>query len=171
MLPGDTLFSMKIPQFHVKTFDELTLRELHSIYVMRALVFNVGQKITEQEPDDADLDCMHLFVKADDGRVIAYLRMFDLETVTDDSHEITPGAWTIGRVAVLPETRGTGLGKAIVAEGIRWISENTDAQRIEISAQQYLAGTLYAAAGFAQVGDVYLEAGIDHVHMVLELDR
>lgn len=162
---------MSTPQFHLKTFDELTLRELHSIYVMRSIVFTVGQKITEQEPDDADLHCLHLFVKADEGRVIGYLRMFDLETVTDDSHEITPGAWTIGRVAVLPETRGTGLGKALVAEGIRWITENTSAQRIEISAQEYLANTLYSAAGFARVGDIYLEAGIDHVHMVLEIKR
>ncbi len=156
-----------LPEFQVKTFDELTLRELHGIYVMRSIVFTVGQQITEQEPDSADLECMHLFMTAPDGRVLAYLRMFDLGTVTDESHEITPGAWTIGRVAVLPETRGTGLGRALVGAGIDWIRKNTDAERIEISAQEYLADTLYARAGFTREGKVYQEAGIDHVHMVL----
>lgn len=162
---------MNTPQFHVKTFDELTLRELHGIYVMRSIVFTVGQQITEQELDHVDLECFHLFTKSEDGRITGYLRMFDLGRVVDDSHVLTPGAWTIGRVAVLAETRGTGLGKAIVAEAIRWIIENTEAERIEISAQEYLANTLYATAGFVREGEVYLEAGIDHVHMVLELNR
>lgn len=47
--------------------------------------------------------------------------------------------------------------------------QNTDAERISISAQSYLKDSYYGAAGFKQVGESYLEAGIDHVHMVLEL--
>ena len=87
----------------------------------------------------------------------------------DDSHEITPGAWTIGRVAVLNEARGTGLGRRIVAEAIEWIREHTEAERIGISAQQYLEHSLYGKAGFVTEGEAYQEAGIEHVHMNLVL--
>ncbi|WP_188359312.1 GNAT family N-acetyltransferase [Rothia aerolata] len=159
------------PQIHIKTFDELTTRELHAIYVTRGLVFTVGQKITDQEVDDTDLVCFHLFTQNKEGKVTAYLRMYDLGKYADESHEITPGAWTIGRVAVLDEARGTGLGRRIVAEAIEWIRDNTDAERIEISAQQYLENSLYGKAGFVTEGEPYIEAGIEHVHMNLVLER
>ena len=156
-------------EIFIKTFDELTTLELHNIYLTRGLVFTVGQQITEQEIDDVDLVCHHLFSTNDEGKVIAYLRMYDLGKYADDSHEITPGAWTIGRVAVLNEARGTGLGRRIVAEAIKWIREHTEAERIEISAQQYLEHSLYGKAGFVTEGEPYMEAGIEHVHMNLVL--
>lgn len=154
--------------FLVKTFDELTLRELHGIYLTRGLVFTVGQKITEQEIDEVDLHCVHLFHKDEQGRVLAYLRMFDLGgDVLDDSHQPMPGAWTIGRVAVLAETRGSGLGRCLLEAGIEWIRQNTEAERIELTAQSYLKDTLYK--DFRAYGEEFLEAGIPHFHMALPL--
>lgn len=163
---GDSLEPMT--EFSIKTFDQLTLYELHGIYLTRGLVFTVGQKITEQEIDEVDLHCIHLFHKADNGRILGYIRMFDLGgAVLDDCHQPMPGAWTIGRVAVLPETRGTGLGRRIMDAGINWIKTNTDAERIEITAQSYLKDTLYK--DFTAYGEEFLEAGIPHYHMVLDL--
>ena len=66
-------------EFIIKDFNELTLLELHNIYLTRGLVFTVGQKITDQDIDDVDLHCKHLFTKDDDGRVLGYIRMFDLD--------------------------------------------------------------------------------------------
>lgn len=155
-------------EFIIKDFNELTLLELHNIYLTRGLVFTVGQKITDQDIDDVDLHCKHLFTKDDDGRVLGYIRMFDLDGgVLDESHQPMPGAWTIGRVAVLPETRGTGLGKKLMNAGIDWIRTNTDADRIELTAQSYLKDTLYK--NFTAYGEEFLDAGIPHYKMVLPL--
>jgi len=38
-----------------------------------------------------------------------------------------------------------------------------------ISAQSYLKDSYYGAAGVVQVGEPYLEVGIEHVEMLLEL--
>lgn len=38
-----------------------------------------------------------------------------------------------------------------------------------ISAQSYLKDSYYGAAGFVQMGEPYLEVGIEHVEMLLEL--
>lgn len=157
------------PRFQAKHFDELTLRELQQIHITRSIVFTVGQQILAQEPDEADFDSVHFFHADEAGRVLAYLRIFDLMKVDDGYHRPVEGAWTIGRVAVREEARGTGLGRALLREAIDWVRENTEARQLVISAQSYLKDGYYGAAGFVQVGEPYLEVGIEHVEMVLEL--
>lgn len=58
--------------------------------------------------------------------------------VDDGYHRPVEGAWTIGRVAVREEARGTGLGRALLREAIDWVRENTEARQLVISAQSYL---------------------------------
>ncbi|WP_455111013.1 GNAT family N-acetyltransferase [Rothia mucilaginosa] len=157
------------PRFQAKHFDELTLRELQQIHITRSIVFTVGQQILAQEPDEADFDSVHFFHADETGRVLAYLRLFDLMTVDDGYHRPIEGAWTIGRVAVREEARGTGLGRALLRDAIEWARENTDARQLVISAQSYLKDSYYGAAGFVQMGEPYLEVGIEHVEMLLEL--
>ena len=157
------------PRFQAKRFDELTLRELQQIQIIRSLVFTVGQQILAQEPDEADFESVHFFHADESGRILAYLRLFDLMTVDDGYHRPIEGAWTLGRVAVREEARGTGLGRALLREAIEWVKENTDARQLVISAQSYLKDSYYGAAGFVQVGEPYLEVGIEHVEMILKL--
>ena len=70
------------------------------------------------------------------------------------------------RFAVVPEARGAGLARALVA---RTLADARAAghRRFVLHAQAYVAG-LYAAFGFAPVGDAFDEAGIEHVKMTLE---
>lgn len=153
--------------FTLKPFYELTLDELNEIYLLRGLVFVVGQKITqENEIDRADRQALHLFYTKDQGEILAYLRMFDLGTYSDSSHPADPGAWAVGRVAVHPDARGCGLGTKLIQEALAWIATQTQAQRVVISAQTYLKDSFYGPAGFQEVGQPYLEAGIEHIRMV-----
>ena len=70
-------------EFIAKHFDELTAHELQQIHIIRSLVFTVGQQSTDQEPDDADFECIHMVNEDESGKVLAYLRLFDLEKVQD----------------------------------------------------------------------------------------
>lgn len=156
--------------FTVKPFYDLTLDELNEIYLLRGLVFVVGQKITEEnEIDRADRQALHLYHATEQGEVLAYLRLLDLSTYSDASHPSDPTAWTLGRVAVHPQARGSGLGKKLLNEALAWLTENTNAERVIISAQTYLKDSYYGPAGFTQVGSPYLEAGIEHIQMVRPL--
>ena len=73
----------------------------------------------------------------------------------------------IGRMAVLKEHRGTGLGRrllqAAIDEGIR-----QRMLRVSLHAQLQAAG-FYRKAGFVAQGPEFTEAGIPHVAMTLEL--
>lgn len=70
------------------------------------------------------------------------------------------------RFAVVPEARGEGLARALVG---RTLADARAAghDRFVLHAQTYIAG-LYASFGFRPVGDVFDEAGIEHVKMTLE---
>ena len=154
------------PVFEVLPFDQLSLEQLQRIHIVRSQVFTVGQQITEQEPDELDFTAVHVFHVADSGVVDAYARVFPAAADGEHAHPwADAGAWSIGRVAVASSARGQGLGAALVASCVEWIREHTDAPQIVISAQLYLADTLYASAGFTPHGEVYLEAGIDHIAM------
>ena len=141
----------------VKHFNELTTGELHRIYVLRSAVFVVEQTRVCQEPDEADADAYHVWLQDADG-IQAYLRILPRGVHFDEV--------SIGRVIAVK--RRQGLGSKILAEGIRAAKEKLNAESIVMEAQSY-AREFYEKAGFVCVGDDFLEDGIPHVKMRLEL--
>ena len=137
----------------VKTFDELTTRELYELLRVRSEVFVVEQTCIYQDLDEKDYDCLHLFYE-EDGRAFAYLRVF---LKTGES-----GVAQIGRV--LTVARGTGLGMKILLEGLKAAKERLGVSEVYIEAQCYAAG-FYEKAGFKVTSDEFLEDGIPHVEM------
>ena len=73
---------------------------------------------------------------------------------------------SIGRVIAVKRRRG--LGSKIVAVAIDTAKEKLAAERITIEAQVY-ARSLYEKAGFYQTSEVFLEDGIPHIQMQLDL--
>ena len=75
------------------------------------------------------------------------------------------GAAKLERFAVLPEARGRGVARALVA---RTLADARAAghRRFALHAQTY-AAPLYAAFGFRETGAPFTEAGIEHVKMTL----
>jgi ElaA protein len=72
----------------------------------------------------------------------------------------------IGRVCVLRSHRGRGLGAALIHEALA-VSRGR-AITARLGAQVHALG-FYEALGFAAIGPVYDDAGIDHRDMVRAL--
>ena len=75
----------------------------------------------------------------------------------------------IGRMAVLADYRGLGIGLALLNEGIE-ICKTEGATSITLSAQVY-AIPFYKKAGFIVNSQVYDDAGIPHQDMILTFDK
>ena len=143
----------------VKRFDQLTLTELYQILELRVSVFVVEQQCPYPEVDGRDPQAYHVFLRDRDG-IQAYLRV------------LPPGAAfpaaAIGRVIAVK--RRCGLGSRVLAAGIDTAREKFHADSIQLEAQTYARG-LYEKAGFRQVSEEFLEDGIPHIRMALELPR
>ncbi len=75
----------------------------------------------------------------------------------------------IGRVAVLREYRGLGIGIMLLQE-LEKLAERENLSEINLNAQVQAKG-FYRRLGFAEEGEVFEEAGISHIHMKKKLDK
>ncbi|ELX8380768.1 GNAT family N-acetyltransferase [Providencia vermicola] len=73
----------------------------------------------------------------------------------------------VGRVAVLKQHRGKGLGRKLMTFVEQYAKEH-QFQSIELSAQ-HTAIAFYEALGYHTQGDSYDEDGMAHIYMVLSL--
>ena len=141
----------------VKHFSQLSAQELFEIYKLRVYVFVVEQHCPYQEVDDADKAAYHVWLQDEDG-IEAYARVLPQGAAF-------PSA-AIGRVIAVK--RRLGLGSKVVAAAIHVAASKFKADKITIEAQVYARG-LYEKLGFRQTSDEFLEDGIPHIQMQLEL--
>lgn len=117
---------------------------------VRDLVFVQEQGVpTDIERDELDAFCMHVLALDADGRPVGTGRL------SPDGR--------IGRMAVLREWRGHGVGRAM----LRRLVEQARARGlrdVHLHAQAS-AEPFYAAEGFLPVGARFVEAGIEHQAM------
>lgn len=140
--------------------DELTPLELYAMMQARQRVFVVEQQCPYLDADGSDHLALHLlgWRNTPDGLVLsAYARLFP------------PGAKykeaSIGRVMTNPAARGSGLGKALMAEALERVTEAEWGSAVRIQAQMYLEG-FYEEFGFRRVSEPYTEDDIWHVDML-----
>lgn len=146
-------------QLVVKNFEELTNKQVYELLKIRAVIFVEEQKCVYLDMDDVDYESLHVFYEDEEGKVLAYLRLF----YEKGSREHV----RMGRVVTL--NHGQGLGISIVKEGIRLAKEKMGGTEIHIDAQEYAIG-FYEKTGFVVTSDVFLEVEIPHVQMVLTLE-
>ena len=144
-------------EFTAKYFDELTTHELYEILKSRAEIFILEQKIYCLDMDDVDYKSRHCFLK-DGNRVVAYLRAF----YKDDDRSVVK----IGRVLSLKHKNG--LGTQLLEKSIADIKENMLCKKICLNSQKH-ATSFYEKFGFKVVSDEFLEEGVVHVSMELDL--
>lgn len=140
-----------------RSWSELGRDELYEILIARARVFVVEQTCPYLDPDGLDRAAWHLWTADPDGAVLAYLRVLPAGAKYDEP--------SLGRVITAPEARRTGLGRQLVAEGLRRAAELFGERPIRIGAQLYLE-RFYGELGFVRASDEYDEDGIPHVEMV-----
>ncbi len=120
---------------------------------IRMEVFVQEQNVpADLEMDDRDAACLHAVAYDAAGTPLGTGRLLP------DGH--------IGRMAVLRNARGAGIGGAILKGLIEKARERGD-QKVVLSAQTH-AAEFYLAHGFAMAGDVFYEAGIPHIEMHYE---
>ena len=141
--------------FVAKTFHELTAREIYEILKARTAVFVVEQNIVYQDMDDKDYDSLHVYYE-EDGKVTAYLRAFETE----------PGIVRMGRVLTLQ--RGQGLGRKLLNYALEEIRRSFSPKIIALDSQCHAIG-FYEKAGFKVCSEEFLEEGVWHVKMELEV--
>ena len=93
------------------------------------------------EFDEHDCDGTRYIVLLDDGYPVATCRFYETED----------GAVTIGRVVVLPEYRGRGLGLRVVEEAEKWIMDS-GYKKIYIDSRLEAVG-FYRKMGYTLVED------------------
>lgn len=136
------------------TWDHLG-REAQAI---RTQVFVDEQQIpAELEWDAADASCVHALAVNRLGRAVGTGRLL----------EHAPGVSKVGRMAVLPTVRGSGVGKALLG-ALRQAARERGDRQIVLHAQAS-AVEFYLREGFMAQGAPFNEAGIPHQEMICAL--
>jgi predicted GNAT family N-acyltransferase len=131
-------------------------RDQEALRAIRESVFVREQGVPlELEWDGLDSDCLHLLAETGDGAAVGTGRLLP------HGH--------IGRMAVLPEWRRRGIGRSLL-QGLIDAAHQRGVARVILNAQTY-AIAFYEKAGFEAVGAEFLDAGIPHRRMILQLDH
>ena len=147
-------------EFICKHFTELTIDELYRILQLRSEVFVVEQDCVYNDPDGIDKDAYHVIGYENDV-IEAYTRIIKPGIIYDDYV-------AVGRVLTSSKVRKSGYGKILMEFTILQCNNLFENKGIKISAQSYLI-KFYRDLGFMEVGEEYLEDGIPHISMVLEV--
>ena len=126
----------------------------HLLRNIRETVFIEEQQVpVELEWDGLDRKCLHVLALDTCGRPIGTARFLP------DGH--------IGRMAVLKEWRGKGVGSAMLSRLLAEAKKRSIYQ-VVLNAQT-TAADFYKKFGFQLEGKEFIDAGIPHVKMVLKL--
>jgi predicted GNAT family N-acyltransferase len=136
----------------VEVREARTQSELAEALALRERVFCGEQGVSfEADQDGRDPEAIHI-VAVDDGEVIGTCRLLFRGRLA-----------RLGRLAVMRDRRGDGVGAEILREADR-VAIEAGAESIALHAQTY-AQALYEHAGYEQHGPTFVEEGIEHVAM------
>jgi predicted GNAT family N-acyltransferase len=122
-------------------------KEIRSV---RNRVFVEEQGVPQElEWDGQDEGSYHVLAYSPEGHPIGTGRLLQ------DGH--------IGRLAVLPEWRGKGVGRALL-ELLLVIANKMGNEEVRLHAQIQVMG-FYRKKGFTRLGKEFMEAGIPHIAM------
>ena len=121
----------------------------------------------QNEFDEVDERPSTIHVTAYDqaGALVGCARVFPDDGADTNRHG--PGAWIFGRLAVMPEARGSGAGSLILAESER-LAQAQGAREMHLHAQCRVQ-PFYQRAGYEPYGDIELDEHVEHQWMGKQL--
>ena len=132
-------------------------RDIATCRALRRIVFIEEQGVSEaDEVDDKDDEAIHLLATLN-GKPVGSARLLALGDVGK-----------VGRVCVLAETRGTGLGAKLMQAAVDRFRNVPGVKKVKLGAQTHALG-FYERLGFSAIGPEFDDAGIPHREMVLTL--
>ncbi len=127
--------------------------DLETCLALRRVVFMEEQGVSEaEEIDGRDPDALHLLASVN-GKPVGTARIL-----------LHGNTGKIGRVCVLAEQRGKGLGAALIRACLDVLRDQEGVSRAMLGAQTQALG-FYERLGFAAFGPIYDDAGIPHRDM------
>ncbi len=128
-------------------------RDIATCQHLRRVVFIDEQGVSEaDEVDGLDETALHLLA-------------YDKDTPVGTARILLKGTvGKIGRVCVLREARGTGLGAELIRAALDVLKQQPSVTEAYLGSQSHAAG-FYEKLGFTVEGDEFIDAGIPHRHM------
>lgn len=148
-------------EWRLKKFEALSPYELYAAMQLRSAVFVVEQNCVFLDADDKDQECYHLLGYVE-NRLAAYTRIVPPKVIYEQA--------SIGRVITSAAVRRSGAGRLLMQQSIKTVYDLFGVVPIKIGAQLYLK-TFYESFGFVQIGDMYLEDGIEHIYMIKGVEQ
>ena len=144
-------------QSTIKRYNDLSKDQFFDILKLRIEIFVVEQCCYYQELDNEDKEAFHVSIY-NDGIIVAVGRIIP---------NLHNKQVKIGRIAVKMEHRKKGLAYKMMKDIMNFISKKYKNFSVLLSAQTYLI-EFYQSFGFKEIGNTYLEDGIEHINMVLK---
>jgi predicted GNAT family N-acyltransferase len=128
-------------------------RDIPTCQALRRAVFIEEQGVSvADEVDGLDDQAIHLLAFSGE-RPVGTARLL-----------VRGGVGKIGRVCVLPDTRGRGLGEALIQAALAELAGVPGVTEAYLGSQSHATG-FYKKLGFVVEGEEFLDAGIPHRHM------
>ena len=145
-----------------------TVTDLAAPLALRRKVFIEEQQVSETDELDGLDDVSLHFLARLDGRPVGTLRLIMEPPKAALPDGILGTAPVIGRVCVLSECRGHGIGAALIRAALAALRERGDVSHVRLAAQVRAIG-FYENLGFTAHGEGFDDAGIDHRWMQARL--
>jgi predicted GNAT family N-acyltransferase len=128
-------------------------RDIGTCQALRRVVFIEEQGVSAaDEVDGLDDGAIHLLA-LDGGKAVGTARLL-----------IKGAVGKIGRVCVVAQARGTGLGAALILAALDELRRMPGVTEAYLGSQSHATG-FYEKLGFVVEGEEFLDAGIPHRHM------
>ena len=144
-------------KLEIKTWEQLSRKEINDIFSLRSEVFIVEQECVYQDVDGRDEKADHVLLVIN-NKLVGYTRVFNENIYFKEA--------SFGRAVVKKTHRGEGYGHLLVKKSLEHLKKNKQSP-IKISAQSYLKD-FYSSHGFLVKGKEYMEDGIPHYAMYLQ---
>jgi predicted GNAT family N-acyltransferase len=148
-------------EMSISTHRANSLELLNQAFEIRHQVFILEQQVPadlERDEYDDSPETLHFFARdTESGEIVGTARM----------RPYTPSVGKVERVAVLLKFRKMGIGQLLMAR-LEKEAKSLGWHKLKLNAQTH-AQHFYERLGYHAVGEVFLEAGIEHISMSRDL--